>query len=63
MIPETPMDYSKSGGHKGGGRVPRGPDHAHKGAPKATTPPRETKADLLVRMKAAARPTAKDPKG
>jgi hypothetical protein len=57
------MDYGKSGNPKGGGRAPRGPDHALKGAPKATTPPRETKEELLARMKAAAKPSApKDPK-
>jgi hypothetical protein len=57
------MDYGKSGNPKGGGRAPRGPDHAWKGAPKATTPPRETKEELLARMKAAAKPSApKDPK-
>jgi hypothetical protein len=52
------MDYSKSGNPKGARRAPRGPDHAQKGAPKATTPPRETREQLLARMKAAAR---KDP--
>jgi hypothetical protein len=57
------MDYGKSGNPKGGGRAPRGPDHTQKGAPKATTPPRETKEELLARMKAAAKPTApKEPK-
>jgi hypothetical protein len=54
------MDYGKSGNPKGGGRAPRGPDHARKGAPKSVKPPRETKEDLLARMKAAAK---KDPKG
>lgn len=48
------MDYSKSGNPKGARRAPRGPDHAQKGAPRATTPPRETKEELLARMKAAA---------
>jgi hypothetical protein len=48
------MDYGKSGNPKGARRAPRGPDHAQKGAPKATTPPRETKDELLARMKAAA---------
>lgn len=56
------MDYSKSGNPKGARRAPRGPDHAQKGAPKATTPPRETKEQLLARMKAAAQaPAQKDP--
>jgi hypothetical protein len=54
------MDYGKSGNPKGGGRAPRGPDHAQKGAPKSVKPPRETKEELLARMKAAAK---KDPKG
>ncbi|MDX5350583.1 MAG: hypothetical protein LPJ95_07755, partial [Paracoccaceae bacterium] len=53
-IRERPMDYSKSGNPKGARRAPRGPDHAQKGAPRATTPPRETKEELLARMKAAA---------
>lgn len=48
------MDYSKSGHPKGGRRTPRGPDHAQKGAPKSTKPPRETKEELLARLKAAA---------
>ena len=56
------MDYSKSGNPKGARRAPRGPDHAQKGAPNATTPPRETKAELLERLKAAAKaPAQKDP--
>ena len=38
------MDYSKSGNPKGTRHTLRGPDHSQKGAPKATTPPRETKA-------------------
>lgn len=58
------MDYGKSGNPKSGGKAPRGPDHAQKGAPKSTTPPRETKEQLLARMKAAAKaPVAKGPKG
>ena len=48
------MDYSKSGNPKGAHHNPRGPDHAQKGAPKSVTPPRETKDQLLARMKAAA---------
>ena len=48
------MDYSKSGNPKGAHHNPRGPDHAQKGAPKSVTPPRETKEQLLARMKAAA---------
>ena len=48
------MDYSKSGNPKGARHNPRGPDHSQKGAPKSVTPPRETKEELLARMKAAA---------
>jgi hypothetical protein len=55
------MDYSKSGNPKGARRAPRGPDHALKGAPKSVKPPRETKEELLARMKAAA-VAKKDPK-
>ncbi|OYX24906.1 MAG: hypothetical protein B7Z10_07910 [Rhodobacterales bacterium 32-66-7] len=56
------MDYAKSGNPKGFRHNPRGPDHAQKGAPKSVTPPRETKAELLARMKAAAHaPVQKDP--
>jgi hypothetical protein len=57
------MDYSKSGNPKGARSTLRGPDHGQKGAPKATKPPRETKEDLLARMKAAAKaPAQKEPK-
>ena len=56
------MDYSKSGNPKGARSTLRGPDHAQKGAPKATTPPRETKEQLLARMKAAAEAAKKDTK-
>jgi hypothetical protein len=58
------MDYSKSGNPKGARHNPRGPDHSQKGAPKSVTPPRETKEQLLARMKAAAQSAAakKDPK-
>ena len=57
------MNYSKSGNPKGARRAHRGPDHAQKGAPKSTNPPRETKEQLLARMKAASRaPVQKDPK-
>jgi len=56
------MDYAKSGNPKGFRHNPRGPDHAQKGAPKSVTPPRETKPELLARMKAAATaPIQKDP--
>jgi hypothetical protein len=58
------MDYSKSGNPKGARHNPRGPDHSQKGAPKSVTPPRETKEQLLARMKAAAQSATakKDPK-
>lgn len=67
------MDYAKSGNPKGARHNPRGPDHSQKGAPKSVTPPRETKDELLARMKAAAQaavepkpaqpnPAQKDPK-
>ena len=62
------MDYAKSGNPKGARHNPRGPDHSQKGAPKSVTPPRETKDELLARMKAAAKapvqpkPAHKDPK-
>lgn len=49
------MDYAKSGNPKGARHNPRGPDHSQKGAPKSVTPPRETKDELLARMKAAAK--------
>ena len=55
------MDYSKSGNPKGARSTLRGPDHSQKGAPKSVTPPRETKEELLARMKAAAA-AKKDPK-
>lgn len=56
------MDYSKSGGPKAARNNPRGPDHAQKGAPKSVTPPRETKEQLLARMKAATKtPVQQDP--
>ncbi|HMS96353.1 MAG TPA: hypothetical protein PKA03_14255 [Tabrizicola sp.] len=53
------MDYPKSGNPKGAHHTPRGPDPAQKGAPKPVSPPRETKEQLLARMKAAA--AKKDP--
>jgi len=60
------MDYAKSGNPKGARHNPRGPDHSQKGAPKSVTPPRETKDELLARMKAAAKaltePTPAQPK-
>ena len=64
-LPEgTPsMDYSKSGNPKGARSTLRGPDHAQKGAPKSVKPPRETKEELLARMKAASQKAPqKDPK-
>lgn len=53
-LQRPPMDYSKSGNPKGARSTLRGPDHAQKGAPKSVSPPRETKEQLLARMKAAA---------
>ena len=56
------MDYSKSRNPKGARSTLRGPDHSQKGAPKSVTPPRETKEELLARMKAAATAAKKDSK-
>ena len=56
------MDYSKSGNPKGTRHTLRGPDHDQKGAPKSVKPPRETKEELLARMKAAAAVAKKDDK-
>ena len=56
------MDYSKSGNPKGARSTLRGPDHSQKGAPKSVTPPRETKEELLARMKAGATAAKKDSK-
>jgi len=56
------MDYARSGNPKAARHNPRGPDHAQKGAPKSVSPPRETKAGLLARMKAAAQAPKNPPK-
>ncbi len=56
------MDYSKSGNPKGTRHTLRGPDHSQKGAPASVKPPRETKEELLARMKAAAAAAKKDDK-
>ena len=48
------MDYSKSGGANAAKTSPKPKRGAQKGAPKSVTPPRETKDQLLARMKAAA---------
>jgi hypothetical protein len=47
------MDYGKSGNPKSGKVTTRGPEFGKKGAPASVKPPREDKAALLARMKAA----------
>lgn len=49
------MDYSKSGNAKFGKGTPRHVEHNAKGTDKNPFDKRETKAELLVRMKAAAK--------
>ena len=49
------MDYSKSGNPKAAKNNPRRPEHGQSGAPESSPPPRESKAELLARMKAAAK--------
>ena len=53
------MDYSKSGNPKSAKNNPRTPEFGKSGAPKSAPPPRESKAELLARMKAAAKAKAK----
>ncbi|WP_179300244.1 hypothetical protein [Pseudothioclava arenosa] len=55
------MDYSKSGGPKQGKNAPRHTEHNIKGSEKNPYGVRAPKAELLARMKAAAKKT--DPKG
>lgn len=55
------MDYSKSGNAKFGKGAPRHVEHNAKGTVKNPYGQRETKAELLARMKAAAE-AAKQPK-
>jgi hypothetical protein len=52
------MDYSKSGNAKFGKGIPRHVEHNAKGTDKNPYGPRETKAELLARMKAAAQAAA-----
>ncbi|WP_405109375.1 hypothetical protein L0Z65_16705 [Phaeobacter sp. BS52] len=53
------MDYKKSGAPKKGKNSPRHQEHNAKGSDKNPYGGRETKADLLARMKAAAEKTKK----
>lgn len=48
------MDYNKIKNPKAAKNAPRTPDHGQKGAPPSAPTPRESKAALLARMKAAA---------
>lgn len=48
------MDYGKSGKPKSARNTPRTPDFGQKAGPVSVTPPRENKALLLARLKAAA---------
>lgn len=48
------MDYSKSGGAKSGKNTPRHSEHNAKGSDKNPYFAKDTKAELLARMKAAA---------
>lgn len=48
------MDYSKQGGQKPGRNEPRHSEHNAKGTDKNPYSKRETKAELLARMKKAA---------
>ena len=56
---EKTMDYSKTGNARGPKNAPRHTEHNQKGTVKNPYGAKETKADLLARMKAAAQ--AKDP--
>jgi hypothetical protein len=48
------MDYGKSGAPKQGKKVPRHVEHNARGTAKNPFGKRETKAELVARMKAAA---------
>ncbi len=48
------MDYGKSGAPKRGGNAPRHNEHNAKGTAKNPFSVKDTKAELLARMKAAA---------
>lgn len=54
------MDYSKSGNPKGPKNAPRHTEHNSKGSSKNPFGQKETKAELLARMKAAAAERQKD---
>jgi hypothetical protein len=54
------MDYKKSGAAKMGKKAPKHVEHNARGTPGNPFGTRETKADLVARMKAAA---AAKPKG
>ena len=54
------MDYSKSGSAKFGKGTPRHVEHNAKGSDKNPYGARETKAELLARMKAAAEAKKQD---
>ncbi len=54
------MDYSKSGNAKFGKGIPRHVEHNAKGTDKNPYGLRETKAELLARMKAAAQTKTPD---
>jgi hypothetical protein len=49
------MDYGKSGAAKQGKKAPRHSEHNAKGTEKNPFGKRETRADLVARMKAAAK--------
>ncbi|APG45958.1 hypothetical protein [Phaeobacter porticola] len=54
------MDYKKTGAAKKGKNRPRHQEHNAKGSTKNPYGARETKAELLARMKAAAEGAKKD---
>lgn len=60
------MDYSKSGGPRQGRNAPKHSEHNARGTEKTPYDKRDDKADLLERMKAAAKKAAEkasEPKG
>ena len=57
------MDYGKQGTPKMGRNAPRHSEHNAKGTDKNPYSKRETKAELLERMKKAAAAKAKDAEG
>jgi hypothetical protein len=54
------MDYKKSGSGKAGKKAPRHIEHNAKGTSGNPFGTRDTKSDLVARMKAAAKPKPKD---